>query len=126
MRISDWSSDVCSSDLDTSQPHGAAQAREQTQLHLRQSDHRGCRHHAIVTGQREFKTAAEREAVDRHDHRNLKRLDSQQRVVRSHVERNQIICCQQIGRAPCRERVCTYVEISVDASTSKKKTEKTE
>src|SRR3546814_3947056 len=79
MRISDWSSDVCSSDLDRRrQGHGkAGQIRVDLELILHRQ-HRIARARQLlgVAGTAELRAAGER---------------------------------AEIGRASCRERVCQYV-----------------
>src|SRR3546814_20507345 len=87
MRISDWSSDVCSSDL-----VGAGQAEVG-----------GCPQIAGAIMQQ----CADRVAGQRRGHRRVV-LDPLQRSVAGAIS-------QQIGRASCRERVCQSVYISVVA-----------
>src|SRR3546814_1108146 len=84
MRISDWSSDVCSSDLELLQRavDGAALA-EEVLPHQRDGDHR--RDHGSVEPGPE-----EADPGDPGDHE----LREDER--------------QQIGRASCRESVCQY------------------
>src|SRR3546814_12314797 len=93
MRISDWSSDVCSSDL----PHRNSGGR-----HSRSGNSLGSK----ATGGR-YDSQLERTFHDTGpvsaDHRDRRR--------RSRRQCRQ----QQIGRASCRERVCPYVYISVVA-----------
>src|SRR3546814_1065229 len=99
MRISDWSSDVCSSDLRSSaepgsQPDGCDH-HDQTRY-----DARGVMGTAGLEGKHRLHQGVAREA-------NQDRPDS--------------LCARhQIGRASCRERVCQYVEISVVAVSLKK------
>src|SRR3546814_14810306 len=99
MRISDWSSDLCSSDLLRCQGYwriadprwGCAWAREGLPAH-RRSDctSRGqCSEYAGAVSDRNLGTPGA-----------------------SHPTST---CRGQIGRASCRERVCQYVYISVDA-----------
>src|SRR3546814_7427720 len=91
MRISDWSSDVCSSDLGLL------------------ADNDG--HRAAVLGIGGFgRTEFGGAFLAIADHVDAARVDA---------ERRQVIF--QIGRASCRERVCQYVSISVVAVSLKKK-----
>src|SRR3546814_3948829 len=100
MRISDWSSDVCSSDLRAGANGGDAGAR-----------------HVIAS------------LVERHDHRliecDVTRVEDLQidlGAARVESGGNDFIGFGgEIGRASCRARVCQYVEISVVAGTLKKK-----
>src|SRR3546814_12785581 len=94
MRISDWSSDVCSSDL-----HGEAR------LHLAGRRLQRERRPALDGG--------DRARLEDSRPRALRRAGQPQRV----VERMEM----QIGRASCRERVCSAVYISVCAVSLKKK-----
>src|SRR3546814_10944498 len=97
MRISDWSSDVCSSDLLKILTGMIAGAGERTRRHLKETlgSRDGCigaeglrRHELNHLGmaRRRLKILAHGEEVD---------------VCRTHIG--------QIGRAACRERVCQYV-----------------
>src|SRR3546814_16297737 len=97
MRISDWSSDVCSSDLgnDANHPHGG-----------------GLRHaagHGMAN-----RLGGDPQAEQAH-HRAL-----QQRGAGTPDQRQRE---DEIGRASCRARVCQYVEISVVAVSLKNKRE---
>src|SRR3546814_13340554 len=99
MRISDWSSDVCSSDLPGPAPS-----------ELRDAAWHGQRRTKLIAGPAGDFLSAERGASGAHqpaaddaavaDGR-AKGIDPDGR--------------DQIGRASCRERVCQYVSISVDA-----------
>src|SRR3546814_14356962 len=98
MRISDWSSDVCSSDLEHPLHHGR----------------RSCR-----KGDRRLWFAHRRDAQHRQDRRGgqaprsllCHKLDL-------HAEPR---LDPELGRASCRERVCQYVLLSVVAVSLKKK-----
>src|SRR3546814_3017723 len=82
MRISDWSSDVCSSDLDIAFP---------------------ARHHVIIM---------ERPAVDRAPRPPLifdDKLLAFEKIARAEGAVAVEGAEYQIGRASCRERVCKYV-----------------
>src|SRR3546814_11100423 len=114
MRISDWSSDVCSSDL----PEKGKHAHGQVDV-----EHPAPRE---IIGQ----PAAERGADDRPEdrahapdrHRRavaFGRIDVEQdRLAHRHERRAENAL--DIGRASCRERVCQYVYISVIALSLKK------
>src|SRR3546814_7540620 len=85
MRISDWSSDVCSSDL--YQRKKLAQEHEARRRHNTAND--PARQHASQAGSAEASSIAAppfayAEQAHRHEH-------------------------HEIGRASCRERVCQYV-----------------
>src|SRR3546814_6811307 len=86
MRISDWSSDVCSSDL----YERAAQLHPTLQLRVEPDRMRG---------------AARRQVDERHSIRH-RQLPPPDRCGLAAVERDHP---QEIGRASCRERVCQYV-----------------
>src|SRR3546814_10710579 len=81
MRISDWSSDVCSSDLVENAVHDAFS------LWLNQH---------VEHGERIAQLAFERAAA---------RLKTEKQIVRKRIVQGPA----QIGRASCRERVCQYV-----------------
>src|SRR3546814_14714976 len=98
MRISDWSSDVCSSDLDG--VRGAARIGEQR----RQSDNFGFAEGAAAAG------VSTREAA---------RPDSFIQAL-SRTAGN-----QEIGRASCRETGCPYVSIYVVAESLQKNNQPT-
>src|SRR3546814_2012085 len=99
MRISDWSSDVCSSDLDV---RDIIQSVPAWQLHIRDQNVRGkatqqlatlgnraCGFHLVATPTQRFSDdGADRLIVIHHQYASLG---------------------GQIGRASCRERVCQYV-----------------
>src|SRR3546814_18824434 len=96
MRISDWSSDVCSSDL---------AAAAQLELGILRDLQVERRERAGLVALVDLGQAAA--------HR---RRDAKGRV--AHAQRLEEI---EIGRASCRERVCPYVSISVVAVSLKKK-----
>src|SRR3546814_16006018 len=94
MRISDWSSDVCSSDL---AQHRIAETGEQL-------DHRGLHRQIVLDHQDGFAAAHHRPDGG---------------WLRLYL--GLLGARQEIGRASCRERVCQYVSISVVAVSLKKK-----
>src|SRR3546814_14645308 len=106
MRISDWSSDVCSSDL------------------------RGlCRGGALLRLERIFVLIFAGDVVTLGD--DLGGADNRHIGVLVHREQLGVgldeqlaAAADQIGRASCRERVCKYVSIQVGAVSLKKETEK--
>src|SRR3546814_11361957 len=98
MRISDWSSDVCSSDLVAGQR--IAESREQPRRQARLD----------VTGLRIEQVLPV--AGARTQHCRSRRLPECAGVA-----------VDEIGRASCRARVCQYVSISVVAVALKKKTD---
>src|SRR3546814_14616249 len=97
MRISDWSSDVCSSDLDVDA--AVASAEE------------GFAVWSAMGGTERGRVLHEAQRILRARNRELAELE--------------VLDCgkpiQEIGRATCRERVCQYVLISVVAVELKKK-----
>src|SRR3546814_14986753 len=116
MRISDWSSDVCSSDLLPDTQDG---------LKLR---------HAIEVRDESFRDPAFVEMVRERnmaivyaDSDEFPCIDEQTadftyaRLQRSQKEVETGYDAKEIGRASCRERVCPYVSISVVAVSLKKK-----
>src|SRR3546814_13273794 len=91
VRISDWSSDVCSSDLLWSREPALVKAAQKRQTCLpERSRHRG-------------------------------KITSWTSPLRSSCRLRSGNPVSKIGRAACRERVCQYVSISVVAGTLKKK-----
>src|SRR3546814_19990538 len=129
MRISDWSSDVCSSDLRNALEHidnwadAAALARSEKEALQRQR---------IELAQ--ISTHAAQLAAENEQLRRL--LDVADAVTQPSVEveglyeppnaftHHLIFNKGLIGRASCRERVCLYVYISVVAGSIKKKEKK--
>src|SRR3546814_3793097 len=85
MRISDWSSDVCSSDL--------AEESE----HQRRDEHR--RHERAVEERRNGDKKTDRDGE----------FQDPKRRERTAVPPSPLADVRQIGRASCRERVCQYV-----------------
>src|SRR3546814_18855456 len=103
MRISDWSSDVCSSDLEHPSDGGGARSSRGDRARV---DDDGA--HVAVGPRADLEDQQCSRDGYRHDH------------LLGEVEAPR---CLQIGRASCRERVCQYVSISVVAGSLKKKTE---
>src|SRR3546814_3842403 len=87
MRISDWSSDVCASDLRAMAPAGAAHRDGQVALAF-----------ALIARQQVFQHAGE-----------LVEEGAEAGVLRHVIGHRGILSAEQIGRASCRERVCQYV-----------------
>src|SRR3546814_14570984 len=115
MRISDWSSDVCSSDLrrctratgrpsPTSSTAGWPRARQPADSAFAAPD----------AGSGRYSQPVQWGAIP--VPRQL--IGQAQLFVREAAARNRQ---EEIGRASCRERVCQYVEISVVAVSLKKK-----
>src|SRR3546814_17512140 len=102
MRISDWSSDVCSSDLFLIAAPGATLAETEILAACRASLAR-------------YKVPVRALVID-----TLPSIASPNGVK---IQRGRLreMAQRQIGRASCRERVGQYVEISVVAGTLKKK-----
>src|SRR3546814_15540120 len=105
MRISDWSSDVCSSDLAGGKAGLADEEGGARQFHVAG---RGGEDHAV--GGDELDLAEHRVAIDAaHVGAGLKRGGELGFAAGSGLI--------EIGRASCRERGCQYVSISVVAVT---------
>src|SRR3546814_12395545 len=105
MRISDWSSDVCSSDLgggDGRQLGDQADRGEAALLRI------------VVVRVVVVEAGHRAEHADQHRHRMRFVAEAAEEALERLVQ-------HQIGRASCRERVCPYVSISVGAVTLKKK-----
>src|SRR3546814_12252495 len=102
MRISDWSSDVCSSDLNVKLVAGAVAVDR----------HMGkrCLGIGLQGLDRSPEVVGTREREDRDGCGRVPNISGR-------------IC--QIGRASCRERVCQYVEMSVVAVALEKKRQET-
>src|SRR3546814_13241565 len=131
MRISDWSSDVCSSDLHT--PRGSELALAtgeafdvkvkttvQSRERLSSSKWRTSMRYEISNAKTQpISVDLTQAGLDfaLNDTRIIEESQKSQRI-RSDAARWTV----QIGRASCRERVCQYVSISVDAVSLKKKT----
>src|SRR3546814_15566600 len=102
MRISDWSSDVCSSDLDADD---ALSAQGEA-----------------VANVAAARAALEAAQIDLGFTRIVAPIGG--RIGRSAFTPGALVTTGQIGRASCRERVCQYVEISVVAVSLTKKKKK--
>src|SRR3546814_21072010 len=109
MRISDWSSDVCSSDLDLVRG-------QRSDLLLRPFD--GVT--VIRTGEQSLMETEHRQVMTR-NRRLAGRLLAAAMVAETAEQDVEQIGPRQNGRASGRERVCQYVEISVVAVSLKKK-----
>src|SRR3546814_11846723 len=107
MRISDWSSDVCSSDLAAGVIEVQVRQHHYVDVFMRQADF-GQRIQQYVARLDHAITLAQRRLEERTD-----------AGLEQHVAAVQILR-QQIGRASSRERVCQYVLISVVAVSIKK------
>src|SRR3546814_14341789 len=100
MRISDWSSDVCSSDLYFA--HACVFAAQTLAGHLQVSNDKN-------------NTWTRIQAADAQSRSQMKLKSISSKVYRA------ILAVSQIGRASCRARVCKYVSISVVSVSLKKK-----
>src|SRR3546814_15537007 len=110
MRISDWSSDVCSSDLD--------EQRQAALLTLQQDAAR------LTQQLRQAETAHQQASLHLNNQqqelaRDRQRLDEELSHFSTLLPADTLQA--QIGRATCRERVCQYGKIPVVAVTLKKK-----
>src|SRR3546814_9507738 len=109
MRISDWSSDVCSSDLESGQVSIVAvevdrHRRGDAGEHFRASDNaRSARRQGHQRGERY--DALEKTALGRRSHGRAFR-----RAMNFSSTRTERVA--KLGRASCRERECEYVYIS--------------
>src|SRR3546814_3423772 len=98
MRISDWSSDVCSSDLNALDAWAAQQNRH-AELRVSYEQNK----QALHAAERGYQEGAA-------DYLNV--LAAQRGVLASQTSLNASAtnaALTQLGRAPCRERVCQYV-----------------
>src|SRR3546814_10591086 len=126
MRISDWSSDVCSSDLSLPCKPDGLLATNITHAINRVGEVIGNQHRAVtgldhVHRSAEGFLAIEKSLDERRDrtHLAIRHLHALDRVaalfgsVPTAVQRDERIAAilgrEQIGRASCRERVCQYV-----------------
>src|SRR3546814_6710685 len=100
MRISDWSSDVCSSDLALSHSSSTTPARKQNYGQISSRD-------ATVTGtERSVSIAGIDDMMDYQ--KSLKSVELR-KDMEAIMLGNQGQNAGGIGRASCRERVCQYV-----------------
>src|SRR3546814_20630966 len=114
MRISDWSSDVCSSDLKKKSEHKDRQVAE-TGIVVVGRDAQG---RGYVLEDLSFQGSPEewgRQAVIAFDEWEA------DMIVYEANQGGEMVAAVQTGRASCRERGCQYVEISVGAVSLKKK-----
>src|SRR3546814_13355125 len=102
MRISDWSSDVCSSDLHCSTVFIVCSKASEEQL-------------KDING----KMMARKKKIAEMQQAMMQQAEAQQVAARQ--QQQAMLQQAQIGRASCRERVCQYVEISVVGGELKKK-----
>src|SRR3546814_16118864 len=97
MRISDWSSDVCSSDLQIEQARARIFA-----VALLGAVALGAEHQYAVCGDPAIATRQQARAHRLRQRRGLRNIEAQ-------LHRGRYLVDVQIGRASCRERVCKYV-----------------
>src|SRR3546814_16656934 len=113
MRISDWSSDVCASDLDDRQGHGTPMAGlatfgDLTEL-LASPD-------PVVLTHR-IESVKLINPADPHE-KDLSGAVTRESAYRVEVTSDRSsVYCLEIGRASCREKGCQYVRFSVVAET---------
>src|SRR3546814_11964661 len=117
MRISDWSSDVCSSDLVSRHQAVAVAAQQPRRLPCAPEAQRGLE---ALLRLREERALRRRDAGDAEGAQHRSRA-LRPRLARPPGSSLQSLQARQIGRASCRERVCQYGEISVVAEALKKK-----
>src|SRR3546814_17393882 len=130
MRISDWSSDVCSSDLARPDRRGVIMGRESDAgkdlaAERGRGDAAGAQPYGAVRGARHRAVAGKGELAHaralrplEHDAAHAVRKAGVAHPVEPHLRDP----APQIGSAACRERVCKYVVISVGAGSLTKKT----
>src|SRR3546814_15399991 len=105
MRISDWSSDVCSSDLELIT---AECADRHTPVHAPMTFH-GAGLHIDVHVARGEAIAIGRLELHGSGNRDLLAIHAVDALLRSQDRRTVVEQDAGIGRASCRERVCQYV-----------------
>src|SRR3546814_14334107 len=119
MRISDWSSDVCSSDLGDQADAADAAGRRNRDLCRHLGDQRAHRIQSQDIARTRDRTL--RRLVSGRNRKWRKRADGSGGLSRE-IRPGACGVYDEIGRASCRERVCTYVWISVVAGHLKKNT----
>src|SRR3546814_12313361 len=97
MRISDWSSDVCSSDL----PLSGATRR----FAMAEHDHSAIKEHMNVIGADGVHVGT----VDHLDGERIKLTKADSGNGKHHYLPAGLVAAVEIGRASCRESVCQYV-----------------
>src|SRR3546814_7296980 len=111
MRISDWSSDVCSSDLDvTGGCHAGAAAQHELaghELAVVFADRAGCRLEAWIRRERAARPLPDLAVHLLQSADVACRLRPQAAGLDEIAADRDAVC--EIGRASCRERVCQYV-----------------
>src|SRR3546814_14195476 len=109
MRISDWSSDVCSSDL----PNDRAAAE------------RALEYMDLAPGTRMKDIAVDAVFMGSCTNSRIEDLRAFASIIKGHKRadgvRVMVVPGSEIGRAPCRERGCQYVYISVVSVSLKQK-----
>src|SRR3546814_20741594 len=115
MRISDWSSDVCSSDLE------AQRGQLRSALMASFQAMRGQGDGAVVSDDQRRRRMAEAIATALRPLRAQLSSEQQQMLDAELTLQANARRVTEIGRAPCRERECQYVEIPVVAVSLKKK-----
>src|SRR3546814_12629369 len=121
MRISDWSSDVCSSDLKGGpgeQPFGAVGQHPQA------GPDDGSAHHSGDAEPQQLHPAidAHQRPVDMRHQPTIGTIATAQPMIVHGAENR--MRPGEIGSAACRDRVCQYVYVSGVAESSKKKKKK--
>src|SRR3546814_15243006 len=112
MRISDWSSDVCSSDLSIGMSLSVRKGKHYTEVNY-DFMHKTMDISAISL-HRVLQTALKKDALN----------EWGSVVALTYIAAQRVFPDYKIGRASCRERVCQYVYISVVAVSLKKKKRK--
>src|SRR3546814_14316502 len=106
MRISDWSSDVCSSDLEKARQEAAEAARKAIEAERAATASADLAAAENAENLREQADKAARDAAKADKTKAHASGGSRAIGLRTYYT------AEQIGRAPCRERVCQYVWIS--------------
>src|SRR3546814_3062118 len=109
MRISDWSSDVCSSDLEVARP--ASTNKNITQFLVKTSERTKRETLRNLIEEENVATAiifCNRKTTVRELAKSLQRYRYRAGEIHGDMDQSSRIA-EQIGRASCRERVCQYV-----------------
>src|SRR3546814_16741049 len=119
MRISDWSSDVCSSDLETEPDATTADALAEATTSITRTVSASAIICFTVSGSTARRVARERPSAP--VLMLTPRIDTARRMGLLCGVHSVLTKAHKIGRRTCRDRVCTYGKISVVAAPQKKK-----
>src|SRR3546814_2451710 len=105
MRISDWSSDVCSSDL-TKAPPGLLRAARRSDADKQRQPQNEADERADAAGN----DSACSEKQEARGHHESEAAEGRRTPLRDPIpDRPALASLREIGRAACREKVCQYV-----------------